>query len=452
MPRQVIVQKTAIFKLYNPSASKRRILDLAFARYGEAYNLLLEKCKPITESWLETARGGERLPSLYRAAQQIYPLCPEAKDLTLPGSLRDGLITDVAGNLLSYCQLALDWKPDEHKDKRAGEPRYPAPDYGFRPDAYYETLAEAAAWVGEHPDFLDFQARLTREAMEAVRPLHFCRLRDFSLERLEKERWGVTLNLQPRGHTPTRLRFPLAFGEWHEEEYLKKGRPRCAHLCRREREYFLHVSFEFPVEVMQPGEEQSYLGIDRGITKQAAYALVDLRGQVIQTGALGRELRGVQITLGRYLQAKQKAGRRVSAREWQRRHQEEMLHQIANALVELASKNRALVVMENLNLRNASRFVRSQYAKFAKILDYKLNLAGLSSAKQVFAALSSKICYNCGEEGQREDEFFCCLKCQRRLDADENAAVNIARRALYRKSEWERRGGYQAFHRSFGSV
>jgi IS605 OrfB family transposase len=452
MSRKVTVQKTAIFKLHNPSGVKRQALNLAFARYGEAYNLLLEKCKAVADSWLTTALSGERLPSLHRAMKQIYPLCPGAAEMGLPSALRDGIIADVAGNLLSYCELRRAWEGEQQEEKDENEPRYPAPNYGFQPETYFETLAEAASWVSDPFDFRHFQARLTREAKEMVRPLFFCRLRDFRLEHLENDRWGIAVNLQPKGRRHGRLRFPLAFGKWHEESYLDKGTPRCAHLCRRDGEYFLHVSFEFETEVMLIGEEKAYLGIDRGIIKQAAYALIDLKGRVISTGILGKEQRRLQIALGKRRQSAQSAGRRMTAKDWQGRHQEEILHQVANALIELAVSHKALVVMEDLNLHNAGRFVRSQYAKLAKILDYKLQLAGLGPPKEVFSAWSSKLCSCCGEMGKREGEDFCCSQCGMQGDADENAAVNIARRALYRKSKWENKGGYQAFHRSFGAL
>jgi len=449
MPRTVKLHKTAVFKVHNPSAAKRRVLDLVFARYGEAYNGLLEACKPLAESWLATAQDTKRLPSLRRAMKQMYPLCPGARGLDLPSSLRDGLLSDVAGNLLSHCRLRLEWERKEKKEKQ-GEPNYPAPVYGYRREAYFEALAQAVSWAGTDLDFIAFQERLTREAKQVVRPLSFCRARDFKLERLHNERWGVTLNLQPRTQQPNRLRFPLAFGEWHEETYLEQGTPRCAHLCRREGEYFLHVAFEFAVEVMEASEAQCLLGIDRGIVKQAAYALTDLEGKLLEVGSLGREQRELQIVLGRRRQAAQKAGRRVTVREWQRRRQEENLHLIVNAVVKLAAAHKALVVMEDLNLHNAGRFVRSQYAKLAKILDYKLTQAGLPRPKEVFAAFSSKICSKCGEEGQRERESSHCPACGVELDADENAAVNIARRPLYRKTDWK--GDYRAFHRSFSSV
>ena len=172
-------------------------------------------------------------------------------------------------------------------------------------------------------------------------------------------------------------------------------------------------------------------------------------------GSLGQELRGLQIALGRYRQARQQAGRRARAADWQRRHQEELLHQVANELVRLAQEAKALVVLENLDLQTGGAFVRSLYAKLKRILDYKLPQAGLLPPREVFAAYSSQICSRCGEDGARGDpdrEHFRCEHCGATMDADENAGVNIARRALYRKAKWERRGGYRAFHRSFASV
>ncbi len=467
MPQTIIVQKTAVLKLHNPGANKRRLLNLTFARYGEAYNLMLERCRDLVNQWIKDRHDGRRALTPFRAMKEIQPLLPSTKDLNLPSALRDGLNADIAANLVSYSELRFKWEKQhnnsvsnknnsvENKSDIKDEPRYPAPFYGYRPEAYEESLAEAVSWAGEHYDFIAWQSKLQREARETMRPLFFCRARDFQLHKIEKGKWGVILALQPKGEKPTKLRFPLAFGEWHEEEYLHKGTPKAAHLCRRDGDYFLHISFEFPTEVMGKGEEQAYLGIDRGMFKQAAYALLDLNGKLLEKGSLGREHRRLQIELGRYRQARQKRGRRSSVRDWQRRHQEEMLHLIANELVALASAKKALLVMEDLDLRTGGAFTRSQYAKLAKILNYKLLQAGLLPPKAVFAANSSIICSICGKDGIRGDpdrEQFHCPHCRVKMDADENAAVNIARRALYRKKEWENRGGYRAFHRSFASV
>ncbi|MFB3883066.1 MAG: zinc ribbon domain-containing protein [Armatimonadota bacterium] len=457
MPRKITIQKTAVFKLHNPGASKRQVLDVVFARYGEAYNLMLERSRATADRWVSERRNGMRPRPLspFSAAKELRPLAPPSEDLKLPGALRDGLVSDVAGNLVSYCELRQQWETRGTEGEVVDEPKYPAPLYAYRPDQYLQTLAEASAWGGDHFDFRDFQSRLLREAKDVVRPLFFARQRDFELQQFADDRWGITLHLQPKGCEPTKLRFPLAFGEWHEEQYLGVGKAGCARLCRRDREYYIHVSFEFEIEAMARGEEQCYLGIDRGVIKQAAYALVGLDGKLVHTGALGRETRQLQVALGRYRQAAQKAGRRMGALDWQRRHQEELLHQIANDLVEQAAAQKALIVMEKLDLHTGGAFVRSQFAKLARILDYKARQAGLLPPRDVFAAYSSLICSACGEDGTRGDpdrETFRCSQCGAIMDADENAAVNIARRILYRKAAWERRGGYRAFHRSFASV
>ena len=62
MPRTVTIQKTAVFKLYNPSARKRGVLDLALARYGEGYNLMLQRCRTIAEAWARERISGVLLP------------------------------------------------------------------------------------------------------------------------------------------------------------------------------------------------------------------------------------------------------------------------------------------------------------------------------------------------------------------------------------------------------
>jgi hypothetical protein len=454
MPRTITVQKTAVFKLHNPSASKRQLLDLVFARYGEAYNLMLERSRPTADRWVSERRDGTRpRPLAPRSAQkELRPLMPASEELNLPSGLRDGLVSDLAANLVSYCEQQEKWHSQRRDNAgKKGEPRYPSPIYGYQPDAYYETLADAVAWTGDPAQFSEFEGRLLREAKDVVRPLFFARQRDFELQQFGDDRWGITLHLQPKACQPTKLRFPLAFGEWHEEQYLGKGKPGCAHLCRRDGEYYLHVSYQFEIEAMARGEEQCYLGIDCGVIKQAAYALVGLDGKLLRTGALGRETRQLQVALGRYRQAAQKAGRRMRALDWQRRHQEELLHLIANDLVAQAAAEKALIVMEGLDLHTGGAFVRSQFAKFAKILDYKARQAGLLAPREVFAAYSSQICSRCGELGEREKEHFRCAPCGATMDADENAAVNIARRILH-KGKWGGRQGYLAFHRSFASV
>ena len=457
MPRRITLQKTAIFQLHNLSAAKRRVLDLALERYGDAYNLMLERCHETANKWVSERVEGKRAYPLtpFTAAKEIRPLFPSSEELNLSSALRDGLLSDLAGNLVSYCELRQSWEQQQRGEESSNEPKYPEPLYGYRPGQYEETLAQVAAWAGESFDFKEFQSHLLKEARQAVHPLFYVRLHDFGLEQLNGDHWGARLQLQPKGCNPTKLHFPLAFGERHEQEYLTKGKPRCARLARRDGEYYLHVSFEFQVEAIARGEQECYLGIDRGILKQAAYALVSLDGTILHKGSLGRELRTLQVALGRRRQARQRCGRRIGAKHWQRRHQEELLHQIANEIVGLAASHRALVVMERLELQTAGAFIRSQYAKLAKMLDYKLRLAALLPPIKVFAAYSSLICCGCGGMGTREArdrETLHCGECGAILDADENAAVNIARRALYCKANWEDCGGYRAFHRSFASV
>jgi hypothetical protein len=441
---KAIIQKTAIFKLHFRSASKTRALDEAIRLYSKAYNNLLEKCKPLAEAWLIV----EKTPSRFDAMKQISRACDSVTEIGLSSKLREGLIADIAGNIISYVELEKAYCSKEH-DSDKGEPQYPKPDYSYQPSSYEEALDSAESWIGTNQEFLSLLERTSRQQ---GRPLYFCRLRDFQLSEYEPNRWGVTLQLFNKFAEQTKYRFPLAFGDWHVENYLRCAKPRCTHLCRVDGEYFLHVAFEFEREILDKGTEESYLGIDRGLRKQACYAVVDKQGKVLETGALGAEVADLQRTLGRNRQEKQQKGCRTNRKDYQRNQQEKMLHLIANELIDKAVKHKSLVVMEDLNVQNTNSRTRSLYAKFKKILDYKLPLNGMWQSKEVFAAYSSKICSNCGQEGIREAESFSCLACGYAGDADINAAINIARRALYKKADWEKKGGYKVFHQSFGTA
>lgn len=48
-------------------------------------------------------------------------------------------------------------------------------------------------------------------------------------------------------------------------------------------------------------------------------------------------------------------------------------------------------------------------------------------------AYTSQICYKCGEKGKREKWKFTCQNCGNQINADLNAAINIAQVQIKRK-------------------
>lgn len=454
---------TCKFKLHNPSMRKRAVLNYALEQYTLAYQELLD----IADRELIRAQG------MYRehyTAKSIIPLLPRV-DAPIHCSLKDSLLQDVASNLASYFELAA-------ADPRTSYPeaRDPAP---HADDAALDWFVQVGASAD---DYNIARARLLRQARGCYMPLTFCRCdvkRNFALLRnADKRQLLAVLYLLPHGHvlgqdigatvgnlvrldtgevfaSRSRLAIlvPLEIGAngWHELKFLepaanRQTRVKTAKLTLEDDEYFLHVAFEF--QTPEPYTPKAYLGVDMGIIHTAAYAVVDQVGAVIKVAHFSDALRALQIKHGHAREVKARNGRQITRHDYHGKSYDAILHYIANTLIALAQEHQAQIVLEQLNVQVRGGRVVSRFRKLARILDYKCKLAGVP-LRNVFAAYSSEICHRCGSAMLREDRVVRCTYCGHSDHSDDNAAINIARRALYRKAEWEKRGGYRAFHRSF---
>lgn len=175
----------------------------------------------------------------------------------------------------------------------------------------------------------------------------------------------------------------------------------------------------------------------------------------------------------------QKAGKIPSLRQYKSKSVDAMWHTIANELIELAKEHQSVFVVEDLSgkFQTRGKYGTTCYRKLIKFLTYKAEYANTPvirypildkktgahrkdkegnlryfdvHVKEVFAYATSKLCHKCGEYGNRgkgmERKYFSCGVCGWQGDADENAAVNIARRGFYKKDDWE---GWKEFHKSF---
>lgn len=445
------VTKTAIFKLHNPSNRKRKILDYCLDAYTNASRELLESAKDKLDGLMIHAtyldkRGKPHYSDRLLASALSKLNVPSGSQLA--SELRDALRQDVAGNLLSYVAL---------KNKGATYPTGRLQDIELNAQ-YLSSLCgldDGSISLETSDDYDTWRNNLNRLSQYRPMPVLFSRNRQFKLEQLENGTWGVDLILLARDNRfgQQRFAFPIECGEWHKE-FLEHGHSQVATLCKRDGEYYLHIAFAFEVEAI---EIVTLMGIDRGILKQAAYAILSPDGtMVLHQASNGQSVRGFQLQFGKERQALQQSGKSVTRKHFKKQYLGQCIHQIANEIVATAKLYRSQVVLEDLNIHVAGKFTRSLFAKLETILNYKLPLAGLPRPRKVFAAKSSMIHHVCGEIGERgegnERELFYCPTCDVTCDADENAAVNIARRILYRKSDWEKQGGYLAFHRSFANT
>jgi len=475
---------TCAFKLHNPSRHKRDVMDFALDQYTRGYAAMLDA---VNVDLLR--RDGKYVPKDHPdrwryTAKSIAPLLARPQ-VELHSSVKDSLLQAVAGNLASYLEL-------ERTGANTGFPVCRNPN----PVADKHALDHFIHVGADQDDYDQSRAKYLAVARGSVMPVYFCRAdaasqtpkgsarnRNFSLLwNTHKRQLLAVLYLLPQGHP---LGHPLGVtqhlarldtGEvfksnsrgailvplegrngWQEDKFLQPAMQdhataQTAYLVRDDRsdEYFLHVAFR--IECAAQYEPVTWLGIDKGILFTAAYAVVSADdGRVVTLGHFDDELRALQIKHGKERERLARNGKKVMRRHYKRKAYDNILHTLANELIAMALKYQAGIVVEDLDIKVRGGRVISRFRKFDRILRYKCRLAGVPF-RSVFAAWSSQICHHCGETMGRDDRLVTCPACGYAGHSDDNAAVNIARRAMYHKDDWKGRGGHRAFHRSFANT
>ncbi|QKY22225.1 IS200/IS605 family element transposase accessory protein TnpB (plasmid) [Halolamina sp. CBA1230] len=126
------------------------------------------------------------------------------------------------------------------------------------------------------------------------------------------------------------------------------------------------------------------------------------------------------------------------------------LHNRANDLItEAQDADVDGIIFETLdhireNIANGSKFQQWAYAKFVELVEYKVESTELF-VDTVNPAYTSQRCSHCGftHEDNRDDKAFECQSCGYEVNADYNAAKNIANRYCgYIHREQKSRGGW----------
>lgn len=466
---------TCKFKLHNPSKHKRDVLMNAFEQYTLAYQDLLEWARENEDMLKENGQHCTKSGNCKYTAMSLSKLLPKT-DRDLHSSLKDSLYRDLAGNLASYFELG----------EEAGFPEA---------RTFNEKKADGAldffSLVGSDlDDYNKSRDNLLMKIHNGYMPLYFSRPdgvsrnRNFSLlVNTDKRQLLATLYLLPARHklckplgakqgnliridtgevytsnSKTAILVPLQIGRngWQEEKFLQPAMDgeisvKVATLTKENDDFYLAVAFEF--DEPKPYKPETYLGIDRGVFYSMAYAIVNGDGDVIDMVAKDDGFRSHVIQASKSVQKKQKSGKKVTIRDYKRKEGEAILHRLVNEIIEVAKEHKSMIVMEDLSIRIRGKFYKSAWKKMYDYFEYKCKLAGVPLYKNgIWAAYSSQICIYCGElnkERKRDGSPFTCPFCGSVYNSDAGAGVNIARRVMYKKSEWENNGGYRAFHRGF---
>lgn len=475
------------FKLRQPGQAKKLILNHVFTEYTGAMDKLIDWSKENLESIKDSGKWrlvdeetGEIKKEGYSEKSITTRLpSPSAVEADMAGCLKESLVKNVAASLAAYLQR-------DEQTKKEGFPTCRDPS----PDAFDEALQELCLIGNDLEAEDEARAKLLKQSRSNVMPISFCRSRDFYiLQDLTKKRFFLFLKLLPQGSPMAHqvkidnlldvntgklhkyngkagLLLPIEVGirngkwGWQYQNFVRlalAGQAKfvSGKLVRSNGDYFFHVSLK--VDCDDPYEPQAYLGVDRGVFFTTAWAVVDKVGNILESHYEKDGFRDARIKAGKVVQRRQMKGQVVSVKHYRRKYLDEILHILANNLVEKAKEYQAAIVMEDLNIQIRGKFYKSAWKKLHGFVAHKCLLAGVPFKKDgVWPAWTSKLCIYCGEEVERDDRLVMCRHCGRQEHSDEAAAVNIARRAMYRKSDWggtsKKPGDWRAFHRNFANA
>lgn len=441
------------------------MLNDALTRNHRAYTKLLARLLPNAEEYAGHKAGKRREGAIYRHA------APLLKGQPISIGAKAGLISDLAGQISSYIEL----REEQESPSTPTAARLNATQIDY--EASLMALAGATSLKAENAA----RDRLFSEVRAGSRrPVLFLKNRRADgyliLYSEEKNDYYVWLNLHAqysRFARPVKIRnlidvrsreavsfssrtgaiFPIEFGrDFQFDGFFDRGRPQSAKLLERNGAFEVHVTFEFETPKVEP---KRVLGVDRGIYNLASLSVIDDGGSVIEAKNVdGLWLRHVQRAEERRQKRAQKRGRRYTSTS-RRAMADEAVHTAANAIVDVAIRHEAQVVVESLRQmtsrgrkRGRSNFNRvlnrSQYQKLQRVLDYKLPVVGLPRPKSVSAAYTSQTCPVCGHRDRENRpkipladgfsmERFDCQSCGYQADADLNAARVIALKRRWRE-------------------
>jgi putative transposase len=267
--------------------------------------------------------------------------------------------------------------------------------------------------------------KLDKESKRTFAPLgsivYDNRILSYKLDKMIASLWSVA----------GRLKMPFLAGQ-KQLDLLQYAQGE-ADLIHRKGEWYIHQTCDLPEpKGFDPDE---WLGIDSGIVNIAT----DSAGNVY-SGQVVTAMRHRRRRQRRRLQAKQtKSAKRVlrNLSKKEQRFATSVNHKISKEIVKHAERTGRGIVLEDLKgirervrLRKRQRDDLHSWAFFQlhSFIEYKGQLAGVP-VKKVDPRNTSRKCSHCGyidKANRTSQDKFSCQQCSYSLNADLNAAINLA--------------------------
>jgi len=232
---------------------------------------------------------------------------------------------------------------------------------------------------------------------------------------------------------------PLAFGKYQLNKIINpKYKLKTAKLYKYNDEYYLDLIMEYK---QHKRETDTILGIDLGIVKLATFSIIDKQENILHQECIkGKKLRFKRMRCKNKRKAKARSsGSNTTSLIKENRLCKELNFKIANRIIKLADKHNSLIVLEDLknirkNITNDNRlnnYEKNSWAfyQLKQLIKHKANLKGIPY-QEINPKDTSQICSICDKKGYRlsQNRFLC--KDLHLQNADYNASINIAKRAI----------------------
>jgi putative transposase len=403
--------RTIHLKLHKPSALKKKIINTAFINYNNAFNYLLSIAHESIVDIEENYNGKNSRISLSKWIDK--KISADLNQFNVQ-PFKDSLKIDIGMVLASYL-IQKKSNPDIAFPKISKKDEY-MPDK-LRPIYFcrYDTKRSFCILYDKQNDrffaklfLMNSKNAKVRTSQEVSRKLIYISKNQEEVKLLKKETYIV---------------IPLSFGKW-QENMLKQAidKPeilRTAHLIMKGNDYFLSLSIDLPEE--DKIESATFIGISRGIKKAVNYTITDLKGDILEKGAF------------------------ESNPVLQNTDMKTDICMIANKIVDIAVKNKSIVVLENLVgkgdrlswTENGTTckpvFGCKQYNYLVRVLEYKLPQRGLNAPVKVSSVDIFHRCCICGSNSKKNrfsKTMFICTTCGFSCNLDNLGSVNLATKLI----------------------
>lgn len=242
-----------------------------------------------------------------------------------------------------------------------------------------------------------------------------------------------------------RVFVPL-LGQRYQYKYLKKllGKELemgTVELVKKDKEFYVYIAVKKEVTVNTPTKSFTPIGVDLGLVNLSTSVILKdsrLEGVRFSSGRKVIAKRNHFTTLRKQLGKAKKLWKIKSSKQKESRYMRDLNHKISSKIIKQAlSAENPVIVMENLkHIRqriNASRKMNKHlhnwgFRQLQGFIEYKAAWLGIPTAF-VNARYTSQKCSKCDhvEKANRNGRVFKCKRCGYELNADLNAAINIAK-------------------------